>query len=266
MAPARVLPSTTGDRSRRDHTGPRCVAGGCRIGAPDPGRSWRQGVHVPPGEKGEHVLRSPRIVAAGTAAAAAAVAVGLSMAHADPAPLAPSSTPIKHVVVIFDENISFDHYFGTYPNAANPPGEPAFSAAADTPSVNGLTADAARQQPERVATPAPRPLRGRDLLAEPRLRRRAAGVRRRPDGQVRRVHRGRLVRRPARQVDRHGLLRRQHRHRAVELRAALRDERQLLQHDTSGRRRPARSTWCAARRTASDAGRSGSGARRTATR
>jgi phospholipase C len=30
-----------------------------------------------------------------------------------------SSQVIKHVVVIFDENISFDHYFGTYPNAAN---------------------------------------------------------------------------------------------------------------------------------------------------
>jgi phospholipase C len=33
--------------------------------------------------------------------------------------------PIKHLVVIFDENISFDHYFGTYPNALNPAGEPA---------------------------------------------------------------------------------------------------------------------------------------------
>ena len=30
-----------------------------------------------------------------------------------------SSQVIKHVVVIFDENVSFDHYFGTYPNAAN---------------------------------------------------------------------------------------------------------------------------------------------------
>ena len=25
--------------------------------------------------------------------------------------------PIKHLVVIFDENVSFDHYFGTYPFA-----------------------------------------------------------------------------------------------------------------------------------------------------
>ena len=47
-------------------------------------------------------------------------------------------TPIDHVVVIFDENISFDHYFGTYPHAENPVGEPPFFAAPDTPSVNGL--------------------------------------------------------------------------------------------------------------------------------
>ncbi len=49
-------------------------------------------------------------------------------------------TPIKYVVVIFDENNSFDHYFGTYPKAANPQGEPPFAAAAGTPVVNGLTA------------------------------------------------------------------------------------------------------------------------------
>jgi phospholipase C len=50
----------------------------------------------------------------------------------------PSTTPIKHLVVIFQENESFDHYFGTYPNATNPPGEPAFTAQPGTPSVNGL--------------------------------------------------------------------------------------------------------------------------------
>jgi phospholipase C len=84
------------------------------------------------------VMRTPAIFAGGVAAAAAAVAVGLTAAHADPLPLAPTSTPIKHVVVIFDENESFDHYFGTYPNATNPAGEPKFAAKDDTPSVNGL--------------------------------------------------------------------------------------------------------------------------------
>ena len=51
-----------------------------------------------------------------------------------------TTTPIKHLVIIFQENVSFDHYFGTYPKAKNPSGEPAFTAAANTPSVNGLTA------------------------------------------------------------------------------------------------------------------------------
>jgi phospholipase C len=83
-------------------------------------------------------MRTPTIFAGGLAAAAAAVAVGLTAAHADPLPLAATTTPIKHVVVIFDENISFDHYFGTYPNAENIPGEPKFSAKDGTPSVNGL--------------------------------------------------------------------------------------------------------------------------------
>lgn len=50
-----------------------------------------------------------------------------------------TATPIKHVVVIYNENVSFDHYFATYPNAANPAGEPAFTPAAGTPAVNGLT-------------------------------------------------------------------------------------------------------------------------------
>jgi phospholipase C len=49
--------------------------------------------------------------------------------------------PIKHLVVIFQENISFDHYFATYPVATNSPGEPSFVAKAGTPSVNGLTQD-----------------------------------------------------------------------------------------------------------------------------
>src|SRR5579864_5360256 len=48
------------------------------------------------------------------------------------------ATPIKHLVIIFQENVSFDHYFGTYPNALNPPGEPPFEAAPNTPAVNGL--------------------------------------------------------------------------------------------------------------------------------
>src|SRR4051812_23360883 len=70
-------------------------------------------------------------------AAAATLTTGFALpsAASDPA----TATPIKHVIVIFQENVSFDHYFGTYPIAANKtPGEPLFRAADDTPAVNGL--------------------------------------------------------------------------------------------------------------------------------
>jgi phospholipase C len=48
-------------------------------------------------------------------------------------------TPIKHIVVIYGENISFDHYFATYPTAANLTGETPFHAATGTPAVNNLS-------------------------------------------------------------------------------------------------------------------------------
>jgi phospholipase C len=58
-----------------------------------------------------------------------------------------TATPIKHLVVIFGENESFDHYFGTYPNATNPPGEPAFTAKPNTPAVNGLNSGLLNNNP-----------------------------------------------------------------------------------------------------------------------
>ena len=61
-----------------------------------------------------------------------------------------TTTPIKHVVVIFDENISFDHYFATYPRALNPVGEPAFTPAANTPQVNGLTPELLTNNPNSI--------------------------------------------------------------------------------------------------------------------
>ena len=50
----------------------------------------------------------------------------------------PTATPIKHLVVIFGENVAFDHYFGTYPSALNKSGETTFTAAGGTPTVNDL--------------------------------------------------------------------------------------------------------------------------------
>ena len=67
--------------------------------------------------------------------AAALLPVHVSGLAADDAHTA---TPIEHVVVIFQENVSFDHYFATYPTALNPSGEPSFNADERTPSVNGL--------------------------------------------------------------------------------------------------------------------------------
>ena len=63
----------------------------------------------------------------------------------------PTKTPIKHLIVVFNENRSFDHYFGTYPNALNVEGEPVFEPAKNTPTRHQQSFDqpgAARQQPE----------------------------------------------------------------------------------------------------------------------
>ncbi|WP_426408808.1 phospholipase C [Bradyrhizobium ganzhouense] len=49
-----------------------------------------------------------------------------------------TETPIKHLVVIFNENRSFDHYFATYPNAGNPSGSIPFVPKPHTPKVNNL--------------------------------------------------------------------------------------------------------------------------------
>src|SRR5579885_3811986 len=61
-----------------------------------------------------------------------------------------TATPIQHIVVIFQENVSFDHYFGTYPNAANPAGEPVFTPARDTPTVNGLDEALLNNNPNKL--------------------------------------------------------------------------------------------------------------------
>ena len=77
-------------------------------------------------------------LASGLAACGAPPARPTVAASAPPAGTLPTRTPIKHLVVIYQENVSFDHYFATYPVASNPPGEPAFTAAPGTPAVNNL--------------------------------------------------------------------------------------------------------------------------------
>ncbi|HVB14948.1 MAG TPA: alkaline phosphatase family protein, partial [Stellaceae bacterium] len=81
--------------------------------------------------------RFPNLFSAALGAAGVISAACLPVtAHA--AGDAATATPIKHIIVIFQENVSFDHYFATYPFALNAKGEPRFSAADGTPSVNGL--------------------------------------------------------------------------------------------------------------------------------
>jgi phospholipase C len=92
-------------------------------------------------------LRRHPVASAGLALLGAATLVGAGILAAAPASAFPAhgtpdhshqtQTPIKHLVVIFGENISFDHYFGTYPNAANTDGTK-FTAAPGTPKANTL--------------------------------------------------------------------------------------------------------------------------------
>ena len=79
------------------------------------------------------------LAVAGTAPVWAAQPGGaVPVRAAVPASAARTATPIKHLVVIFGENVSFDHYFGTYPDAANTDGT-RFTARPGTPRVDGLT-------------------------------------------------------------------------------------------------------------------------------
>jgi phospholipase C len=59
--------------------------------------------------------------------------------HLDQAAQIPTATKIKHLIVIFGENISYDHYFGTYPVAQNAAGDAPFTAAPNTPTPNNLS-------------------------------------------------------------------------------------------------------------------------------
>jgi len=74
------------------------------------------------------------LAAAGLLGSSVALGPAPAAHAADPT----AASPIKHVVVLFDENISFDHYFGTYPYAANTDGV-TFRAKPDTLTKNTIT-------------------------------------------------------------------------------------------------------------------------------
>ncbi len=92
-------------------------------------------------------------------AAAGLVAGGMQLSAASAHPRAThqsgraarTRTPIKHLVVLFDENVSYDHYFGTYPKAANTDGT-TFHAASHTPkNKNLVTSGALTNNPNAYA-------------------------------------------------------------------------------------------------------------------
>ena len=95
-------------------------------------------------------ILSPQSVMRTLCASLALLTLCSSISYADddnqPNVHAKTRTPIKHLVVFFQENETFDHYFGTYPKAANIPGEtswigvPAsqFHARPGTPAVNAI--------------------------------------------------------------------------------------------------------------------------------
>ena len=121
------------------------------------GEGPRNGTGNGPGRR-RWMRRYTAILAAGVLAGGAAVGAtvasastsqaGPDMANSAATPataparsykvVARTGSPIKHLVVLFGENVSFDHYFGTYPYATNTDGSK-FYAKRGTPKVNGLS-------------------------------------------------------------------------------------------------------------------------------
>ena len=206
-SPTCCAPATSTDRATRlrPHTGQSsparhrsftaCSRGRHRRGdvSPAGGAEDFEGLVTRTTRGGADMGSMPRRIRAAGAVLvtlALAVIVGAASSGAAPADRAASSgttsTPIKHLVVIFQENVSFDHYFGTYPNAANTerPAVPRPSPARRRERAQPAAAD---REPQR-RQPAPlRPVehqRRAHLRPGPQLHRRAARVRQRRDGQV----------------------------------------------------------------------------------
>ncbi len=118
-------PGAPGAAGSAGKTGPQGPAGP----AGSAGATGAQGSTGPAGPQGP----------AGEAGAPGASSDAGSSGRPDPAAGLPTKTKIKHLVVVFGENVSFDHYFGTYPTAQNNPGEPPFFAAKGTPTANDLS-------------------------------------------------------------------------------------------------------------------------------
>ncbi len=128
-----ALSGCTGDKG---DMGPAGAAGPAGSAGPA-GPSGADGAKGDKGDTGDQGPAGPG--AAGQTGIGEAGATGNAPpGTVDEAAKYPTKTAVKHVVVIFGENISFDHYFGTYPTADNGDGVE-FTAKAGTPTPNNLT-------------------------------------------------------------------------------------------------------------------------------
>lgn len=100
------------------------------------------------GKHMELAVRKGKAVRTARGMATMAALAGAAFCHA--AKPVKAKQAIRHVVVIFQENVSFDHYFGTYPIAANLPGEPEFHALPGTPKIDGFTDELLRKNPNSL--------------------------------------------------------------------------------------------------------------------
>ncbi|HEX4030418.1 MAG TPA: alkaline phosphatase family protein [Terracidiphilus sp.] len=96
------------------------------------------------------MMKKNKLLAGRGVIALAAVGIAAASLHAQDIDAARKD--IQHVVVLFQENVSFDHYFGIYPKALNPAGEPVFTPLLDTPKVNGYTRALLKKNPNYLNT------------------------------------------------------------------------------------------------------------------
>ena len=143
----------------------RLVGGPFRRGRHLDGQTYFRGAFVTLTSTIRRRARTPLMTAAGALALVGAGVPALASAATARHDASETTTPIKHLVVIFQENVSFDHYFATYPQAANPPASRASPPRPDTPE---------RQRAERVPAGAEQPELGPAVPARPEPRRRPA--------------------------------------------------------------------------------------------
>jgi phospholipase C len=106
-------------------------------------------MYKPKWAQGAILWAAAGLIVSGPAAVGSASSGGANHAGSHQHHHRQADTPIQHLVVIFDENISFDHYFGTYPHAANTNGVK-WHAKPDTPTVNGLTPTLLHHNPNKM--------------------------------------------------------------------------------------------------------------------